>query len=90
MNKAILLAGSLLFASSIASADSVRCQYSDKTSVKTIGKIDEIRNYSYEIHDNYDKTQPNFGENGVCMVKLDVKIDKTGMKLVIGICLVLM
>lgn len=76
-SKAVLVAGSLLFASSFATADSIRCQYSDKTSVKTMGKIDEIRNFSYTIHDNSDKNTPNFGENRVCAVKMDVKIDET-------------
>lgn len=58
----------LVLCNSVFAAD-VNCDYSDKTVVKTTGKIDGIRNYSSKVADYAE-------EKRVCAVKFDAKVGK--------------
>jgi len=51
----------------------VSCDYSDKTIVKTVGKIDAIRDFEYKVADYAE-------EKRICAVSFDAKIDKNWVK----------
>ena len=61
------LALPLILVCGSANALEVNCDYSDKTIVKTVGKIDAIKNYQYKVVDYAE-------EKRMCAVKFDAKI----------------
>ena len=61
------LALPLILACGSANALEVNCDYSDKTIVKTVGKIDAIKNYQYKVADYAE-------EKRICAVNFDAKI----------------
>ena len=73
MNRASCLAILLILHCGIASATEVRCDYSDRTIVKTVGTIDGIRNFSSKVA-NYAE------EKRICAVKFDAKVGKKWYK----------
>jgi len=73
MNRVSCLAILLILQCGIASATEVKCNYSDKTVVKTVGTIGGIRNFTKKV--------ANYAEDKrICAVKFDAKVGKKWYK----------